>query len=389
VLAPDPNITPLNPQLRNPQLFPQPNPDPFTTYPDELVDINVNLNEAQTGRLMVGAAVNSDAGLMGQILLDEQNFDWTRWPSSWDDFASGRAFRGAGQRFRIEAAPGTQVQRYLVNFQEPYLWDSPISLGLSGSFFDRRYLDYDEQRIGGRVSTGYQWTENDLSAVLSYRGENVNIRNISTPIPELLEVLGSNVLHGFKLTIANDTRDNAFLATQGHLIQLELEQVIGSFNYPRAILDARQYFLLRERPDHSGRHVLTASSRVGITGSNTPIYENFFAGGFSTIRGFDFRGASPVVAGVQVGGEFEFINTLEYLFPLTADDMMHGVVFTDFGTVTPTPALDDFRVAPGFGLRITVPAMGPAPIALDFAFPVLKADTDDTEVFSFFIGLQR
>ena len=50
---------------------------------------------------------------------------------------------------------------------------------------------------------------------------------------------------------------------------------------------------------------------------------------------------------------------------------------------------DDFRVSPGFGLRITVPAMGPAPIALDFAFPVLKADTDDTEVFSFFIGLQR
>ena len=84
-----------------------------------------------------------------------------------------------------------------------------------------------------------------------------------------------------------------------------------------------------------------------------------------------------------------WINTLEYLFPLTADDMMHGVVFTDFGTVEPTSTIDDFRVAPGFGLRITVPAMGPAPIALDFAFPVLKADTDDTEVFSFFIGLQR
>ena len=33
--------------------------------------------------------------------------------------------------------------------------------------------------------------------------------------------------------------------------------------------------------------------------------------------------------------------------------------------------------------------MGPAPIALDFAFPVLKADIDDEQVFSFFIGLQR
>ena len=50
---------------------------------------------------------------------------------------------------------------------------------------------------------------------------------------------------------------------------------------------------------------------------------------------------------------------------------------------------DNFRVAPGFGLRITVPAMGPAPIALDFAFPVAKAETDDKQVFSFNIGLQR
>ena len=142
---------------------------------------------------MLGVAVNSDAGLVGQILLDEQNFDWTRFPTSWDDFASGRAWRGDGQRFRIEAAPGTEVQRYLVSFQEPYLWDTPVSLGLSGSFFDRRYIDWDEQRLGGRVSLGYEWTENDLSAAFSYRGENVNIRNISTPIPELTEVFGDNI----------------------------------------------------------------------------------------------------------------------------------------------------------------------------------------------------
>jgi outer membrane protein insertion porin family len=390
VLAPDPNITPVTPLPTNPQLSPYQPLDPFSPmFVDPAVDLDVVLSEAQTGRLMLGVAVNSDAGLVGQILLDEMNFDWTRFPTSWDDFVSGRAWRGGGQRFRLEAAPGTEVQRYLVSFQEPYLWDTPISLGLSGSFFDRRYIDWDEQRLGGRVSLGYQWTENDLSAAVSYRGENVNIRNISTPIPELEEVEGDNALHGFKLTVANDTRDSAFLATQGHYIELSFEQVIGSFSYPRAILDARQYFLLKERPDHSGRHVLTLSSRVGVTGDDTPIYENFFAGGYSTLRGFDFRGASPVKNGVQVGGEFMWVNTVEYLFPLTADDMIHGVAFVDFGTVEEDVEIEDFRVAPGFGLRITVPAMGPAPIALDFAFPIASADFDDEQVFSFNIGLQR
>ena len=214
-LPPDPRIAPLP---VNPQLFPNGLSDPFgPPYNDPAVDLLVDLNEAQTGRLMLGVAVNSDAGLVGQVLIDEQNFNWQRYPRTMDELANGRAFRGAGQRFRLEAAPGTEVQRYLASFQEPYLWDSPISLGLSGSFYDRRYYDWDEQRLGGRVSLGYQWTANDLSAVVSYRGENVNIRNIRKDVPELLDVEGGNVLHGFRATVANDTRDSAFLATDGPL----------------------------------------------------------------------------------------------------------------------------------------------------------------------------
>jgi outer membrane protein insertion porin family len=392
-LAPDPNITPVTPMQSNPQLLPYVPQDPFTPmYDDPFVDIHANLTEGQTGRLMLGVAVNSDAGLVGQILLDEQNFDWRRFPTSWEDFASGRAWRGAGQRFRLEAAPGTEVQRYLVSFQEPYLWDTPVTFGLSGSYFDRRYIDWDEQRLGGRALLGYQWTENDVSATFAYRAENVNIRNISQPaLEELAEVQGDNSLHGFRVGIANDTRDSPFLATQGHFVEVSFEQVVGSFVYPRGTIDARKYFLLRERPDHSGRHVLTLSTSVGLTGKDTPIYENFYAGGYSTLRGFDFRGVSPVdpTFGVRLGGEFKWVNSVEYLFPLTADDMIHGVAFVDFGTVERDIEIKDFRVAPGFGFRITVPAMGPAPIALDFGFPVVSADFDDEQMFSFNIGLQR
>jgi outer membrane protein insertion porin family len=385
-LGPDQRIVPVPPLPTSP--YPTDSFTPMST--DPAVDMDVVLSEAQTGRLMLGVAVNSDAGLVGQILLDEQSFDITRPPTSWEDFVSGKAWRGGGQRLRIEAAPGTEVQRYLVSFSEPYLMDSPYSLNLSGSYFTRKYRDWDEQRVGGRVGIGYQWVENDLSTGIAYRGEDVLVTNPSNPAqPQLAEVLGHNAVHGFKWTVANDTRDSAFLATEGHFLQMELEEVVGSFQYPRAIFDARQYVLLNERPDHSGRHVLTLATKVGFTGNETPIYDTFYAGGFSSLRGFDFRGASPVVQNVQVGGDFEFLNTVEYLFPLTADDMIHGVAFCDFGTVNQNVALNNFRVAPGLGLRITVPAMGPAPIALDFAFPVKKADTDDTQVFSFSVGLQR
>ncbi|MCC6493019.1 MAG: BamA/TamA family outer membrane protein, partial [Pirellulales bacterium] len=389
--------TPLSPQGPMPgysvdptsPLYAAPN---VLTEPVGAVDIHVEGAETQTGRLMVGVGVNSDAGVIGNIVIDERNFDWTRLPTSWEDVRNGSAWRGAGQRFRIDASPGSQVSRYLVSFQEPYLFDEPISLGLSGSYYTRQFADWSEQRLGGRVSLGQQWVERDLSATITYRGENVEIFNPSVPrgvVPDLDRALGDNVLHGFRAAVINDTRDSAFLATQGHYFEVGGEQVIGSFDYPRVDLDFRQYWMLYERPDHSGRHVLSYSTSLGYSGTHTPIYENFFAGGFATMRGFDFRQASPVEDGVIVGGRFQWLNTLQYLFPITADDMLHGVAFCDFGTVERDVEINDFRVAPGVGLRITVPAMGPAPIALDFAFPVSYADFDDRQVFSFSLGFSR
>ena len=349
--------------------------------------------ETRTGRLMFSVGVNSDAGLLGSVIVDEQNFDWTRFPQSWEEIRNGTAWRGAGQRFRMEAVPGTEVQKYTINFQEPYLRDTPISLGLSGYFYNRRFREWDEERLGGRVALGYRFNFNhDLSGTFAFRGAKIQIYNpiVQTP-PELAEVIGQSGLYGFSFRLAHDTRDNAFLATEGHLIEMGVEQVIGSYDYTRGDVDLRKYFLLHQRPDGSGRHVLSVNGRMAITTANTPIYEHYYAGGFSTIRGFDFRGASPRNMGVTVGGHFQLLASMEYLFPITADDMIRGVVFCDTGTVE--PAIDDwqstYRVAPGLGLRITVPAMGPAPIALDFAFPISKQDGDETEVFSFFVGFLR
>ncbi len=365
-------------------------PDGEPTRP---LPLDVIAQETQTGRFMFGVGINSDAGLVGSIVIDEQNFDWTRVPRSWEDIRNATAFRGAGQRFRLEAVPGTLVQRYMINFQEPYLLDSNVSLGLSGYFYTRHYTEWDEERLGGRISWGYQFRP-DLTGSFSFRGMKINIRDpIDPTLPELAEVVGDNSLYGFRVQMAHDTRDSAFLATEGHLVEVAFEQVTGSFDYPRGEVDLRKYFLLHERPDGSGRHVLSLSTRFGITGDDTPIYDHYYAGGFSTIRGFDFRGASPrdPATGILVGGHFQLLASAQYLFPITADDMLRAVVFCDTGTVEPTISdwSDKYRVAPGFGLRITVPAMGPAPIALDFAFPISTEPGDREEVFSFFVGFNH
>ena len=364
-------------------------PGAFDTLTREL-PIGVDVAETRTGRLMFGVGINSDAGLIGNIVIDEQNFDLFRFPRGWEDIRNATAFRGAGQRFRAEAMPGTQVQRYMISFQEPYLLNTDVSLSLSGFYYDRRYVEWDEQRVGGRAALGYHFTRN-LSGSLSFRGARVTIHNPITPTPQdLTDALGKNTLLGFGASMTHDTRDSSFLATEGHLAEAAFEQVIGTHQYPRVDLDLRRYFLMHQRPDGSGRHVLSMKAQFGWTGDKTPIYDHYYAGGFSTIRGFNFRGVSPIdtATGVAVGGEFRLLASAEYMFPITADDMLRGVVFCDTGTVEPKidQWFSKYRVAPGFGLRVVIPAMGPAPLAFDFAFPIASEATDRTEVFSFFIG---
>ncbi len=364
---------------------------PPVELPGTPVPLDVIVQEDRTGRFMFGAGINSDAGVTGQVTVDERNFNLFGIPTSWAEVWNGEAFRGAGQAFRLEAIPGNRVQRYVVSFTEPYLLASQVSLNVSGFLYDRGFYDWNEARLGGRVGLGYRLTP-DLSASAALRLEEVKITDPRVlGVAQLDNVLGSNDFYSGRFSLRHDTRDLPFAPTEGHLIELSYEQAFGQFDYPRGEIDYRKYFLVRERPDGSGRHTLSASLGTGFSGPDTPLFENYFAGGFSTLRGFDFRGASPVVNTVIVGGRFQLLGSVEYSMPLTADDMIKAVAFCDFGTVEEDIRIDaeNFRVAPGFGFRISVPALGPAPLAFDFAFPVAKADTDDTQVFSFFFGIGR
>jgi outer membrane protein insertion porin family len=357
--------------------------------PPNVTPLDVYVSETRTGRFMFGVGVNSDAGVTGQITIDERNFNLFNPPTSWDDFLNGTAWRGAGQGLRLEAQPGNQVQRYLISFTEPYLFDTNVTLGLSAFYFERRYFDYDEDRVGGRVAFGYRLTP-DLSLTTAIRAEDVKTTNPRVAgIEQLEEVLGSTDFYSGRVTLTHDTRDNSFVATEGHYMELAYEQGFGEFDFPRGELDYRQFFTIRERPDGSGKHVLALSTRLGVSGPDTPMFENYFAGGYSSLRGFSFRGASPVENTVRVGGIFKFLGSAEYFFPLTSDDMIKGTVFCDFGTVEESVKISEFRVAPGVGLLFNIPALGPAPLAINFAFPVASADTDDEQVFSFFFGASR
>ncbi|MDO4549865.1 MAG: BamA/TamA family outer membrane protein [Planctomycetia bacterium] len=390
---------PAQPGIRNTDITPftqRPADPPAIGYsPEDWVrqslPISVQTDETTTGKLMFSLGLSTEAGLVGSVVVDEQNFDITRWPRSFQDIRNSTAWRGAGQRFRMELAPGTEVQRYTVSFDEPYLFNSQIGLGTSAMYYDRYYRNWTETRLGGQISLSRALTY-DLRAYLGFRGYQVKLFDIDAGAPErILDAQGSSALYGFSFRLVQDRRDNMFLATEGYYASLEFEQVIGTWVYPRFNAQFKKYWLLAERADMSGRHVLSISTTFAWSGDNTPVYESYFAGGSSTLRGFRFRDASPKENDMSVGGNMMILASVEYLFPITADDSIRGVIFCDTGTVE--RYIDDwkerYRVSVGAGLRISMPMLGSAPIALDFAIPVSKNPWDVEQIFSFTMGMQR
>jgi len=360
-------------------------------------DVVVRVSEGRTGSIMASVMVNSDAGLMGRFAIQENNFDWKRVPTNPLRFESWRkAFRGGGQQFLIEAMPGSRISSYNVMWRDPRFLHTKYSLGLNGSYYTRYYDEWRENRLGGGVSLGRAWT-NRFSTTISTSATQVKVYdpiNTFYGIPtDIDNVLGKNNLYGFGLSAAYDFRDSPMMATEGGLISGGVEQVLGTHQFIRANVDVRRYLTLYERLDRSGRWVLGLRSATGWTSDNTPVFERYFAGGTSTIRGFEFRGVSPrwFLTDVAIGGNFEFYNSAEICFPLSYDDNIRGVFFVDSGTVESTISdwKYDYRVTAGFGLRLCIPAMGPVPIAFDFGFPICKDRSDKTQVFSFTMQFMR
>ncbi|HEY8503236.1 MAG TPA: BamA/TamA family outer membrane protein [Gemmataceae bacterium] len=349
-------------------------------------DILVQVQEQPTGSFMLGLGVNSNAGLSGSIVLNERNFDITRFPTSFEEILAGRAFRGAGQEFRLEAVPGTIFQRYSASFREPSVFDSPFSLATSIYYFTRGYAEYNENRYGGRLTVGRQITP-IWSTFGTLRVEGINIHDVPIHAPfEIRRFVGDSFLLGLRAGVTRDTRDSFLRPTTGSLFEASFEQAFGDDTFPLGTVEATRYWTTYQRIDGSGKHVLALRTQASWAGPDTPIYEQFFAGGFGSIRGFEFRGVGPFENGFNTGGRFAFLNSLEYQIPILANDRVFFVSFLDSGAVESTTTIRDYRVTAGVGLRLAVPGMGPVPIALDFGFPIVKGPGDREQIFAFWLG---
>ena len=360
----------------------------------EVRDILAEVKERNTGSVNFGVGLGTDSGIFGEISVNQRNFDIDDTPETLDELLAGRAFRGAGQQFSMSIAPGNEVSNFSIDFLEPHLFETDYAFRISPFYRLRLYDDYNENRASLPVSLsrrlGDFWTVG-VNAALTW--VELDEFDPDTPV-EVFADRGPTTLASFGFSVRRTDVDRQFRPSRGSAADLSVNQFVSFDDVdPFTVLKAgyTQFFTVSE--DFLGRRsTLRLATDVGyIFGDEAPVYESFYLGG-RTLRGLKFRTVSPKstanidstipIGNDPIGGSWLFSLGAQYEQPIFQNSFS-GVAFIDSGTVTDEVGFDQYRVSVGLGVRLYIPQFGPAPLAFDFAIPLMKEETDETQLFSF------
>jgi outer membrane protein insertion porin family len=355
-------------------------------------DVLVEVKENKTAIFTVGAGINSNGGIVGDITYEQRNFDIANPPDSWKDIFTDQAFSGAGQNLRINLEPGTVESNASIRISDPYLFDQPYSGFNEVYLHDWIREHYDERHMGDAVGIGKRFDYIN-SMLLTLRGEDVDIRSIEFPqdrATQILQYAGHNTVTSAALQFRRNTTQGGLQPYAGYDFTAGIEQygaLGGDFWFQKWTSGYNLYqTVYTDMLDR--KTIINYHAQTGFITGDAPFFEKFFDGGIGTIRGFEYRGVSPRAGRFndRVGGDFSLTGGVEMSFPI-AGEIFRGVVFTDLGTDDTDVQLGTIRSSVGAGIRLSLPFFGQAPLAVDFAIPVTKGKFDDTQLISFSFGL--
>ncbi len=358
-------------------------------------DLIYEVDEKNTGQLMVGIGTSSIDDILGYLEISQSNFDLFNWPT----------FRGGGQKAKLSIEMGSDSNSGEISWTDPWFLDRRQSFTVDLYRREISYSEYDETRIGGGMS---------LTVPLHFGRGSVRLGAEHVAVDEILQ--GSYTLYDdpgtafaytdlddaywripLRLSWLYDTRDRYFVPTRGTYNSIFTEVTSSSFGSDydtwKVGCNLRQYVPLW------WGHVLSLRLRaesIDVYGDTdeVPINDRLFLGGGRSVRGYRYRQVGPkaipdeVTGGRAhpVGGKTLAMFSAEYAVPIVG--FLRFASFFDIGNVW-TDAFDfdlnEYASSWGLGVRFDIPGF---PIRLDYAFP-LDCDDDYSrkEHFIFWIGI--
>lgn len=392
---------------------------------DDQVDVEYVVKETNSGSINFGIGYGTESGISFQAGLQQDNF------------------AGTGNRFGVNAMVNDFQKNLTLDYRDPYFTLDGISLG--GKIFynefeasDANIVDYTDKSYGTSLTWGFPFDEiNFFDFSLGYTHRQIENLGGYYQIQKFLDSMEGNVTDDGGLEVddfdwsVSWTRNNlnrGFFPTAGNYQRASFRMTVpgSDTQYFKVQYDIRQYFPLDEGHNFSllMRGRLGYGNGYGKNDENEyllPFYENFYAGGYSTLRGFRSNTAGPravydqgagnnpalVGSNDSVGGNAIALASVELIVPtpFASAEMKNSLrtsFFVDAASVWDTEYdLDSARIISGqeyiydysdpsnyrasYGAAIQWRSpMGP--LVFSLSKPIKKFEGDDEEFFTFTIG---
>ena len=388
---------------------------------DDQVDVNYSVEEQASGSITASVGFAQNAGLILGGSITQNNF------------------LGTGNKVSLGLTRSEYQSRYNFGFVDPYWTEDGVSLGYNAFY---RTTDYDEldvdvssysvDSLGAGVSIGYPISETArLTYGLTVQQDEINSgRYTVDEIFDFMDREGDKFVN-FKASVgwSESTLNRGVLANRGHSQSLVFETTVPGSDLSFYKLDYRGQVFKQLSDTYTMRfHTQLGYGDAYGSTEELPFYENYYAGGFNSVRGFEDSSLGPrstpsvvrnaqgeIVYGVAddrgrytdpdqdplpFGGNVLIQGGAELLFPLPFvkdQRSLRTSLFWDVGNVFDTNCTSTQKdnsnscdisfsnLASSVGVGVTwITALGP--LSFSLAMPVKKPDDADTQVFQFSLG---
>lgn len=348
------------------------------------VDVNYQVKERPAGSIQLGLGYSQSNGILVTGQIDHKNF------------------LGTGETLSLRAANDVFSRSVRASWTNPYITPNGISRTITAGYRHSnsviRYSSgFDIDAINASLYYGIP-----LSEFVSYRlGAGYSTTAINTYANETSnEVLGFVARNGttfneysFLTGIRRDTRNRTLFASRGALYSLDLSLNVpgSSITFYSATAKLRQYIPMPLD------FILKLDANVGYenaygSDSEIPPYENQFAGGPNSVRGYRAGSLGPrdTPYNNPLGGKFLTTEQTELILPvplLTNNTTTRLSAFFDAGNVFAEPgdfSVSRLRTSTGLSFTFFTPFLGM--LEVSYAFPLNDKPGDEVKHFQISFG---
>jgi outer membrane protein insertion porin family len=345
------------------------------------VDVDVSVVEKRAGNLMAGVGLSQSQGVIFNASISQSNF------------------LGTGKYVALGFDTSVANTMYRFSYINPYYTVDGISRGFVISY---QKTDFDEVDTAsysldkGQLGVNFGIPINETDRVrftfdmfkLNYKVGN----DASEEIKKFRRENGSDFLD-FQLGVSwsHDSRDSTMMPTKGGVQRFSTTATIpgSDLKYYTVVYNQKRYFPLSKTFTLAFKGDVAYGDAYGDI-TRLPPWENFFAGGIKTVRGYqDFSLGPQDSKGDPLGGSMRIVGNAEILFPAPfklVEKTVRLSIFADGGQVYDGETdidLSDIRYSTGVSAFWLSPF---GALVLSVALPLNDESEDEVQYFQFSFG---